>query len=388
MSVKVLHTADNHLDPVLTKFRHKINDRRKDFWRSFKKVLEYANEKRPDLFLISGDLFDKVNPRNPPRTLLMRYFRALYNKGVKIFVIGGHHDVPKSIEEGASPLDELAASGYVTFFSNRKKVEASDIQIRDLNVCVSGITYDFTLSAGSDPLQFTRPVTEGDVNIFMVHYVIENFNVSKSYMQDPVVRIRNIPREITYVAAGHLHSHQEMRVYNTLIAYPGSTERKSFLEEKDERKGFLWVELNEDGVRNKEFIETPARKMKTIKFNIENSRDPVQYVIKEAEKYADTQLILRIRVEGNVGLDTLIRYKRDEIIRSLINKFFFVMVDDKKLGFKKSLDIGSIEMQTPIDAFLSYINNLINLTKNERERKILERAREIGESYLREVGGW
>ncbi|MEM0377405.1 MAG: metallophosphoesterase, partial [Thermofilum sp.] len=79
--VKVLHTADNHLDPKLTELGAKSMERRRDFLSAFQHAVNFALERRPHLFLVSGDLFDSVNPRNPPRTQVIRAFRRLHSEG-------------------------------------------------------------------------------------------------------------------------------------------------------------------------------------------------------------------------------------------------------------------------------------------------------------------
>ena len=389
MNVKIIHTADNHLDPVISRFKYRINERRQDFWRCFREIIDYALKRKPDIFLIAGDLFDRVNPRNPPRVQLIRSFRSLYNAGVKVFIIGGHHDTPKSVEDGASPIDELEASGYVTYFSTRQHTSVEHVHVNGLDVCISGATYNFSLEGNADPLQTVRPAIEGDVNIFLAHYNIEGFNISAKTSKDPIIRLSSIPKGLDYLAAGHLHRHQEKKVGDTLIVYPGSTERKSFLEENDEKKGFIWLEFNENGIVNKEFVEVNARRMMTVKCNLEHCQgDPRSYILKEVEKYNNPDLILRLQISGDVPLEILEKYRRDEILLELLNKFFLVVIDDSKLTFARMPEIRFIEQQTPIDAFLSYINEIIKKETDENKRKILERAKEISEKYLREAGGW
>jgi DNA repair exonuclease SbcCD nuclease subunit len=386
-TIKILHTADNHLDPTLTMYRHKINERRKDFWNTFKYLLNYADQRKPDLFLISGDLYDKVNPRNPPRTQILKYFRHLHNKGIKIFLIGGHHDTPRSIEEGASPLDELAASGYVTYLPGINKPAVQHVKIKDLDICISGLTYNFNLNPGEDPLEKTKPKTEGDINILMLHYTIQGF--TPTYMtNEPTVKTSNIPNEINYVAAGHLHEHKEKQRGKTLIAYPGSTERRSFLEEKTEKKGFLWIELNQEKTVNKEFIEVPTRPMKTLTYKITpNTKNPTTEIITYAFQHKNPELILRLQITGKVPLNILTQYQRNEILRKLLDHFFYIVIDDRDLIYKAE-KFETIERLTPLKAFTDYMNQLIQKEKDPQRKRILELAKEIGIEKLEEAGAW
>ena len=386
MTVKILHTADNHLDPAVSLYYPKIMERRADFWRAFKWILDYAIEHKPDIMLISGDLYDRVNPRNPPRVQLLKYFRKLHSMGVRVFLIGGHHDTPRSEEEGASPLDELAASGYVTYFSSPKNFQAELVKIGDLEVCVSGITYNFDLREGEDPLSHSKPPVNGDINITMLHYPIEGFQAS-SYRGEALVKIASIPRDIDYVAAGHLHSFQETIREKTRIAYPGSTERRSFLEEKDEKKGFLWIEFDNEGFK-REFVEVPTRPMKTIKHMLNpQSRNPVNEIIVHALKYRDKNLVLRIKISGKVPLHVLTRYRRDEIFRRLIDHFFIIVIDDSELEYGVERIETGVKL-SPLQAFSRYMDKLLEEEKDPSRKEVIRLAKRVGLERLKEAGAW
>ena len=80
MPFTVLHTSDTHLDVPAIKFGSRRYERKNDFLKSFDTVTKYALEKKPDLFLHSGDLFDGLNPRNPVRAHVMDAFRKIHDK--------------------------------------------------------------------------------------------------------------------------------------------------------------------------------------------------------------------------------------------------------------------------------------------------------------------
>ncbi|RLF15629.1 MAG: hypothetical protein DRN06_05800, partial [Thermoprotei archaeon] len=115
--MRIMHVADVHLDPTFRYLGPKERERRRDFLSAFNYVVRKVLELKPDALLVAGDLYDRVNPRNPARVQVIRAFRRIHSEGVRIFVIGGNHDTPRSVEEGASPLHELDAAGYARFFS-------------------------------------------------------------------------------------------------------------------------------------------------------------------------------------------------------------------------------------------------------------------------------
>jgi len=155
LGLQVVLTADNHLDPPAVMF-----GRKGDFLRCFGEVVDFALENKPDIFLVSGDFFDHIQPRNPTRTRIMGYFKSLYDSGIKVFLISGHiqprnptrtrimgyfkslydsgikvflisghHDTPKSVEQGMSPLAVYGRSGYAKYFQNSTRLESVSLEI-------------------------------------------------------------------------------------------------------------------------------------------------------------------------------------------------------------------------------------------------------------------
>jgi len=389
--VRILHTADNHLDPKLGIYGNKAYERKADFLRSFEFIVKYALENRPDIILISGDLFDSVNPRNPARTQVIRALKSLANNGIKIFAIVGNHDAPKSREEGASPLHEIEATGYITFFAGPNRPGVEHVKIRDIDVCVSGISYDHTLDYDKDPIEYynIRLPTEGDVNIAMLHYNFESFIIPDLW-KAPKVRVKDIPKDLDYLALGHLHKYQIVEINKTLVVNPGSTERRSFAEEGDEKKGFVWVEISDDGSRKVDFIEVPSRPMKTISVALDSSvRDPVGKVVEHAVSLENRNLILRIRINGKLPLDKLTLYRRSDVLARLQERFFYVIVDDRELEYlHESVEpLGEIWLG-PKEAFRKHIEADLKKATDDKSKEVLRRALKYGLEALDEVGAW
>src|SRR5436305_5377223 len=67
MTVHVLLTADNHLDPSAVQYGPKRFERKRDFQHCFDVLVNFALDNRPDLFLIGGDFYDGILPGNPTR---------------------------------------------------------------------------------------------------------------------------------------------------------------------------------------------------------------------------------------------------------------------------------------------------------------------------------
>jgi len=385
--VRIIHLADSHIDPTFRYLGAKQYERRRDFLQAFLYAVKKTLELKPDMLIISGDLYDKVNPRNPARTKIMRALRRISHEGIEIYAISGNHDTPRSIEEGASPLHEIEASGFIKYFSKTSEMEAYHIKVGSLDICISGASFNHTFPEELDPLEVMTPPTEGDINIAILHYNFTPVKIKPIWIA-PTIRETSIPKNLHYLALGHIHNFQKIRIGDTWIIYPGSTERRSFAEE-DEPKGFVYLELSTDGMQKIEYIQTNPRPLKTIELNLKRRENPVEKVVKVAMKHANPKTILRLKIKGQLPLEELVKYNREEILRNLEQKFFHIIIDDRELEYLfEEIEIESIETLDPIKLYENYLINLIKKAEEEGAqiaKSLRQAALELGRKLLEEV---
>jgi len=385
LGIQVLLTADNHLDPAVLQFGPKRMERKADYLRCFEIAVDYALMNKPDLFLVSGDLHDTVLPRNPPRAAMVGHFRELHEKGIRVFLIGGHHDTPRSLEHGSSPLSVYSNSGYATFFQDTIEPEKEIVDISGKRIFVSGVSYNPDLPSGIDPFEKLNQKPEGDINIFMFHYPIEGFRGYFGY--EPQVRATSIPTGFQLIAAGHLHQHQKMRIRDADVIYPGSTERKSFLEEGEE-KGFVWLELDETGVLSDEFIRTPARRIETNDFNLPDKGNLTEILKGQLERFVDPELIFRVRLLGRIDSDLLATYRRPALLSDFAGKFFYLWIDDRSMEVSTGGPIEALPRTTPLQELRRYYAVAMGEAATEDRKRQLDEAFKLSEKMLEEEGAW
>lgn len=289
-----VHAADAHLglsrytksDPATG-----INIRSLDFLNSFNCLCEKVLELGPDLFLISGDLFDRVNPTNYMRRVVQERFMELSKASIDTVVISGNHETPRS--KGVSnPLILYNDIDHIHIVLHPKQLSIGDYQINAV---------PFTAHPQK---HLSEP--EGSYSILMLHTTIEGARVgSERYMcfEEGALKRSSIPA-YDYVALGHIHKSQDLSVGGTRIIYPGSLERYDF-NEINERKGFYVV----DG--EPEFHELPTREMLSHYIDVEGFTG---YEITErCIGYLDD-----MDVEGSI-LRLELTGKMDDIDRNTIN---------------------------------------------------------------------
>ncbi len=387
MPITILHTSDTHLDVPAVKFQARRYERKKDFLKSFDAVIEYALKKKPNLFLHSGDLFDGLNPRNPVRAHVMDAFRKLYEKQIHVYIISGNHDVPRARRHGVAPLLEYARAGFVNFFPEWESIQTDTITINNLEVEVSGLSFNPQLLPSEDPLHQLSIPGKGDVNLLLAHYNVEGLR--GTFPHEPDILLKSIPKNLTYLAAGHNHEFQKQQLRNTTICTPGSTEHVTFSEESH-KKGFVWLELDTDGVQQLKLVPIETRPMKTIDVSIPEDANINQILTKEITRLRSPQLILRFRLKGVMTIKSAEQYRRAEVVRHGFAKCFSTEIIDELEYISPDPDFlaPEAELKPPNTEYREYVLERIKQVKDPEKKKILQNALERGLALLEESGGW
>jgi exonuclease SbcD len=382
MTVHVLLTADNHLDPSAAQYGPRRFERKRDFQHCFDVLVNFALDNRPDLFLIGGDFYDGILPGNPIRAYVSEQFKRLHEKEIKTVLVSGHHDTPRSVEQGVSPLSVHAKTGHVYFFQDPHPTPKL-FHFGDETVNVTGMSLNPSLGPDQDPMAGQKTEHGGDVNIFLTHYPIEGFE--GYFGQETHIGKGSIPRDFQLFATGHLHRHQKNVINGTPVLYPGSTERASFNEEGEE-KGFFWLELDKNGILNQEFHPTPVRPMETLDSRVTGEGGSLTRQIQDAlEKRAGADKILRVRVHGKVSLEQLSTYKRSSLISYCQDRFFHVDFDEEGLNVLSMEPLESLPRTSPVEELDRTFQRLVSGAKEE-DRPLVHEAWKGTVSRLREEG--
>jgi len=385
MSVKILHCADLHLEKTFNFARHEQSlKRREDLKRSFSWIVDYALGHRPDLFLIAGDVFDRVNPSNEARVFLAEKIRVLYDAGIHVYMIAGNHDVPKSQSKRDTALDILDVAGLCTVFSDSKELQKDILTIKGKKVCILGKSFNPSRERES-PLQGQAIPTEGDVNILMLHgsfYEGAYPDNLPAAMQQHPVRSEEIPASIHYVALGHIHKRKLFHHQNgSWVGNPGSIEMLS-LDEKDYEHSFIWVEC--DGrTTSARFIELPTRPYEVAEFELsETMQDPTTRILEFLEARADVEKLLWLNLKGKITPSQYDSLDLRRVYEATESMFFAFQLNREELSVQGYGRIYAQEIQSPIQAFQERIEALIKKAASEEERKLLEAVQGKGFYYL------
>jgi len=202
--MKILHTADVHL--------REYGDER---WEALQKLIEIGKEKKIEIFVISGDLFDKNIDAENLRPKIREIFS---NNGFKIVLISGNHD-KDSYKSGMYFGDDTIILGDSPF-------EYNDVRI---------VGMPFEVMEKEDVLNKLRSLkhalTPDKKNILLFHgELLDAFFSRKDFGEEGEGRYMPVKLSyfkdlnINYVLAAHFHCNFDVRLLENggYFVYSGS----------------------------------------------------------------------------------------------------------------------------------------------------------------------
>jgi exonuclease SbcD len=373
-------TGDNHLNYYNQKMGSRLSERRSWIGRSWRKTVDYAIEKKVDLYLHLGDLFDQISPRNPPRARVVEAFRDLYNAGIKSFILAGNHEAPSSLRDGASPHSVIEEAGFATVFEKALEFQQEIIEIKDLKISIAGISYNRRLQSSQDPLEGITIPAGADFNIAMLHYSIER--IAPPIWEEPQIKISSLEKnsQINLFAVGHIHKHGTTKVSNSLVLYPGATERYDFGEATHDT-GFCYVNVEKNEI-NYEFIPTESQPMTQTKLHMSHvsKKDPTKDILSVMKKSSSENGLSQLILEGDIPFEEYVKIDFTKIFDyGWRDNFYFECVDRIK-PIIEGLEFIESEGLNPRKE-LSTMGQKAEETASTSDKPLWERATHLALSY-------
>ena len=236
-------------------------------FQNFLTVIQHAVEIEADLFIHSGDLFNKYYVPREALDEMVQPMVDLAEMGVKVLIIPGNH------ERSAFPFDLFHGSKEVTVFDGPKSL---CLELGGYSVGVAGFPY---IRNDSRRMFLTALEETGyrelrtDLNILVTHQAFDQAMVGpRDYVfragRPDTVSRETVPQDFDYIAAGHIHRYQilfhPLRTACSFV-YPGSIQRMSFAEMYEE-KGFIEGEIL-NGRFETRFLPLPCFDMEIVQID-------------------------------------------------------------------------------------------------------------------------
>ena len=258
--MRLLHTSDWHLGRRLHGAELLAEQSAFLEW-----LLELAGSERVDAVLVSGDVYDRAQPGADAIALMDRTLGAFARVGIPLVISSGNHDsavrlqyagkvlaeagihLRTSIEQVTDPVllsDEAGQVGVYGIPFLLPDAVVGHLEVERSHAAVLGVlTERIRLDAAHRGLARV---------VVMAHAFVTGGSACESEREIRVGGVGDTPAEVfdgvSYVALGHLHGPQEVRLTGsrTVLAYSGSPLAFSF-SERDHTKSVTVVDVDAAG---------------------------------------------------------------------------------------------------------------------------------------------
>ena len=252
--IKFMHLADFHMDmpfSSLSKFGETTAQRRLEQRLAFRKAVEMAKEKKIDIILISGDLFEHEYVSRATILFINECFNSVPD--IKVFISPGNHD-PYIINSYYN-THEWAPNVHIF------KGELEKVSLDNLDACIYGVGFnDFLLHTSK--ISNLKIEDTSKINILITHATLDNISSSPGYHSISSSQLENLG--LDYIALGHIHKLQ-FGMARGKAFYPGSAIALGFGETGEH--GVIFGEL-EKGRLNYEFVSIDNRAYITLEVDV------------------------------------------------------------------------------------------------------------------------
>jgi len=300
--VKILHTADMHLDAPFSLENPSLSEvRRGDLRSAFKALMMYVEDNDIDLVLIAGDMFDSEFVTKETVSLAVNEFARLPD--CKFVISPGNHD--PYTQNGVYKKTEFPENVFIFAEPTLSLIAFDDIGVDVYGYAFTGPTMERNPFVGRKPLHPER------INILCAHG--DTSSPISKYC--PITENDIAESGFDYVALGHIHTGKEpSKLGDTYYAYPGCLEGRDYSEAG--HKGALTGSFTKDenGFRAEiKAVRFSRRRYAVERINVTGaaSNDEVAEMISRVivkNGYGDDTL-LRVTIEGNVTPDLKISQK-------------------------------------------------------------------------------
>ena len=259
--MKILHTSDWHIGKVVNDFSL-IEDQA--FFLDG--LCAHISKEKPDVVLISGDLYDRsIPPTEAVKLLDKTITKIVCENKTKVFAISGNHDSPTRLSFGTSLLEK---QGLVIKTEHKKEMEK--VTLRDEfgkvnfyflpfveSVFLKREFEDETFSSLNDAFNRyieynAQKIDKTSRNVLLAHgffslldkeKAIKNsiFSCETSVGACDLINAKLLSETFDYTALGHLHAPQKVAEN---LRYCGSILKYSDAE-TSQNKSVTIIELNE-----------------------------------------------------------------------------------------------------------------------------------------------
>jgi len=326
--MKILHTADIHLDSKMTRHLDKTRakERRNELLVTFNNMVDYAAKEGVRAIIIAGDLFDVPSVSATARNSVLAAVTS--NPEITFYYLRGNHDATGFIQ------DVIKKQGTIP--ENLKLFEddwtSYTLEEDGVEVVITGAEMT---AENNRHLVDSLVLDQSKFNIVTLHgQEIENV-ADKDAEVIPLRDYRN--RGIDYMALGHVHEPKIQQLDSRgTYSYPGCLEGRGFDECGPRGFNMLTITAGDEmgsyaPKAEVEFIPFAERIMQEINLDVSDAITSDDVISRIRETASNENVLEKDMVKavlaGGVSLDA--EFDPEYIEKMLEKDFYYITVRDK-----------------------------------------------------------
>lgn len=366
--MKLFHLSDLHIGKRVNEFSM-IEDQK----YILKRILELAEEEKPDGIILAGDIYDKQIPSAEAVQVFDEFITRLAGRAISVFIISGNHDSAERLAFGGRLLNSRGIYLSPVYEGSVTKIPLKDqygtVWIHLLPfIRPSTVRHVFENEAdlvtdvqtAAETVIRHMEIDLKDRNILVAHQFVTG--ASRCESEDVQVGgLDNIDAAVftpfDYTALGHIHSPQN--VGTDRVRYCGTPLKYSF-SEVDQEKSITVVELEKKGtVRTSLLPLKPLRDMRKLRGTYLELTDRSFYRDMNREDYI--QVTLTDEDDVPDGLQKL---------RVIYPNIMQLLYDNQRTKTTQEVDAAqTVEKKTEMELFYEFyeLQNNQPMTKQQKD---------------------
>ena len=353
--MKILHTSDWHLGHALYNY-----DRTEEQAAMLLQIIEIVKSEKPDIFLLSGDIYHTAQPSSAVQTLFTEAIVQIHdaNPEMSIIVTAGNHDSGAKHEIFRTPWQALKV--YTIGNLDRDNPESHIIEIPN-KAYVIAIPYSYERSIPNGFFQdLLQKVEERNLDqlpvVMMAHTTIRgcDFKGHDNSTELSVggidsLEIADLGEGYDYLALGHIHHEQWIRGSHHHIRYSGSPLPVSFDENYEHSVSIVTIEKHGDEPQLKKIAISNPHPLVTLPTDGFVSWEEGKRLLENFPD--DLAAYIRLNIEVDDFLPAEASQEAANLTKGKNCRFCLIHTHrkQKEKGSQKAMTVQEFQAESPID---------------------------------------
>lgn len=363
MALRILHTADIHLDAPFHFLGEKGADHRRQIRQTFTRIAQLAAVEQYDLLLIAGDLF---NDNHPARDTQHFVANTLRNVPCPVCLLPGNHDYL----DRRSVYHKLALPPNVRVLTERPTY----IHLPDLDLTVAG---NPIMSRHDDTPQL-KDIRRDGAGRWFVGVAHGNMQIASpiEVTSRPIEPESIAATGADYVALGDWHSFADYSQGGVRAFYAGAPEPTAFNQSKTGMVASIY--LSDQGV-TVEPVRVGTVEAHVIELDVTGHSEAE--VVDAIRALAGTNRLMNLLLSGLKSAGNLLDL--ETIYDCTAGEFYKLQLRDKAQLNLENIDPAEFPEAFVIGQFVRLAAERLESAHDDRERRVVEQSLQLGVALLK-----